>query len=389
MGAVLAFAAAVALMSGVAQGQEAVAETGIVKHRDRSLRRDAFSRNIPVPVRVPSEFGKLSAVLLSANELVHFHPQLFAELVEAISERAPVVAIVAGPEQALNGREALETAGVPRSKVHFLTYPLDSMWIRDFGPVFMRRSDGSAFVIDTYYRARDEVGDRALDDQFPLILAQALDLSTAYVPIALEGGNFIHNGQGLSISTLTLVERNRYRNIGGGEFSRLMSAYFALKTFVLVPALPGEPTGHVDMFMSFAGPRTLIVAQADPSEDPETAVVLDRAAELALEQTVDGRPVEVLRIPLPPRLGHYWRSYTNVFYVNGLLLVPSYSDVDPALESVVFDTYRQALPGWEVRAIPADDLVKVGGFLHCLTLGLPHFVDPTPIMELAEVDSED
>lgn len=352
--------------------------------KEKPAKRDTFSRSLPLPIRIPGEFGKLSAVLLSANELVHFHPELFATLVSRISDRAPVVAIVAGPEQILNGREALEDAGVDRNRVHFLVHQLDSMWIRDFGPIFIRRSDGSGSIVDTYYSARDEVGSRPLDDQFPIVLANALELQCSYLPIALEGGNLVHNGKGLGISTLKLVDRNRFRNLGGEEFSGLMNSYFSLKMLTLVPSLPGEPTGHSDMFMTFLDSRNLVVAEALPEESEEVRSSIERAVELVAEQNVEGRPVLVHRIPLPPRKEGLWRSYTNVFYVNGLMLVPSYSDVDPSLEEEVMRTYRRLLPKWEVVPIPADDLIATGGFLHCLTLGIPHFIDPSSLLEFTE-----
>lgn len=347
-------------------------------------RRDEFNRVLPVPVRVTGEYRKLSAVLLSANELVHFHPELFADLVSVISDKVPVIAIVAGPEQVLNAREALEAKDVSRDRVHFLVHQLDSMWIRDFGPLFVRRSDGSALLVDTYYKARDGSENRTADDQFPLILASALDLPSAYVPIALEGGNFVHNGVGFGVSSFKLVERNEFRNFGGNEFSLLFNQYFGLKSLTFVPSLPGEPTGHVDMFMSFLGPRVAVVAEADDSYPPEVRASLERTVELVSELSIDGLPIEIHRIPLPPKLEGFWRSYTNVFYVNGLLLVPSYSDVDPELQEKVATTYRSLLPEWEVKMIPANDLVEVGGFLHCLTLGIPHYVDPSRLLEYAE-----
>lgn len=351
---------------------------------DSKRHGDEFNRALPIPVRVTGEYRKLSAVLLSANELVHFHPQLFAELVSIISEKVPVIAIVAGPEQVLNAREALEERGVSRERVHFLIYQLDSMWIRDFGPLFIRRSDGSALLLDTYYRARDGNEHRTADDQFPFILANALNLPCAYVPIALEGGNFVHNGVGFGVSSYKLVERNEFRNFGGNEFSLLFSQYFALKSMTFVPSLPGEPTGHVDMFMTFLGPRIAVVAEADESYPPEVRASLERTVELLGELLVDGLPIEIRRLPLPPRLDGFWRSYTNVFYVNGLLLVPGYSDVDPELQEQVIATYQSLLPDWEIKMIPANDLVEIGGFLHCLTLGIPHYIDPSRLLEYAE-----
>ena len=50
----------------------------------------------------------------------------------------------------------------------------------------------------------------------------------------------------------------------------------------------------------------------------------------------------VKRIPMPPKWGDDWRSYTNVIFANGTLLMPSFSDVDPALEQKVMEIYQSS-----------------------------------------------
>jgi len=91
--------------------------------------------------------------------------------------------------------------------------------------------------------------------------------------------------------------------------------------------------------------------------------------------------MNVHRIPMPPKWGQSWRSYTNIIMANGLLLMPCFSDVDPALENRAEQVYRSLLPGWEVKRIPSDSLVKEEGQLHCISYNIPRHVDIGSLLE--------
>ena len=78
---------------------------------------------------------------------------------------------------------------------------------------------------------------------------------------------------------------------------------------------------------------------------------------------------------MPPKWGDDWRSYTNVIFANGTLLMPSFSDVDPAVEQKVMEIYQSSLPeGWEVKKVNCDQLVNLHGQLHCISYNLPGFL---------------
>jgi len=54
--------------------------------------------------------------------------------------------------------------------------------------------------------------------------------------------------------------------------------------------------------------------------------------------------IEVKRIPMPPKWGNDWHSYTNIIMANGVLLMPSFSDVDFVLEDQAVEVNRFLLP---------------------------------------------
>jgi hypothetical protein len=79
---------------------------------------------------------------------------------------------------------------------------------------------------------------------------------------------------------------------------------------------------------------------------------------------------------MPAPEGGLWRSFTNVLYFNGVLMMPTYAGVDPELQRTAAETYRRLLPNWEIEGIDCTKLIHLGGAVHCVTLNLPDLKRP-------------
>ncbi len=82
-------------------------------------------------------------------------------------------------------------------------------------------------------------------------------------------------------------------------------------------------------------------------------------------------PLKVVRIPMPPRSDDHWRTYTNVFFANGLILAPAYGDLDPAGQRNAHAILQRHMPGWRVVGIEVSGLIANGGALHCISMNAP------------------
>ncbi len=49
--------------------------------------------------------------------------------------------------------------------------------------------------------------------------------------------------------------------------------------------------------------------------------------------------MQVVRIPMPSHKDGNWRTYTNVIYANGVVLVPQYPDADAELDRVALTSF--------------------------------------------------
>ena len=329
----------------------------------------------PRTLGLAGEFEYQSALILGCNELVTYQPRVFQAVAAALYQKIPVVALVSSKEQLATAQRLLEEAHLPRKAVHFLVMPLNTMWVRDYGPLFVRHSNGSVMVVDAEYtRVDDIIGERPEDDRAPQALAELFGLPMIHAPMRAEGGNLLSNGDGLIVSTSQLIARNTPRGASVEDIGRMFGEYLAARQWTFLRPLDGEPTGHADMFVTFVATNAVVVAQIDKSQDPVNADILDEAAQILSRHMTSRGPMRVYRIPMPPRVGEHLRTYTNVIFANGTLLVPSYAGVDPKIEQQALNLYRRLLPGWEVIPIPCDSLVVKRGLLHCISVNVPQFV---------------
>jgi agmatine/peptidylarginine deiminase len=119
---------------------------------------------------------------------------------------------------------------------------------------------------------------------------------------------------------------------------------------------------------------TLVLGQADPQENGDYAERLDKIAEHLTGLQTGAGPLKIVRIPMPSSHDTHSRSYTNVVFANGTLVVPLYPETDADRDRIALATYRQLLPAWDIVGIDVSRFSHLNGALHCLTCNIPAVV---------------
>jgi agmatine deiminase len=312
----------------------------------------------PIPgdvYAVPGEFEAAQALILAfADDALELLPR-YVELIEAGQREARVVVLYNSDAALAELQLGLSRAGVELLDVTFEHVPLDSAWIRDYGPVFALTKRGDFRIIDTRY-----YGARMSDDVVPTTLGEAWGFAVSRPPLITEGGNLLSDGLGLCVVSDEVLARNNVWEIS--ELEDVYASYFGCGRVTVVPALAGEGTGHVDMLATITGPAEAIVGAYRDGDDLENAERLDEAAALML-----GAGFRVRRIPMPTNQDGRFRSYTNALALNGVVFVPVYSD-DRRHEAEALRVFADAYPGRRIVPIDATDLIQWSGAVHCITL---------------------
>lgn len=317
----------------------------------------------------PAEFEPQEALLLGGTQLAGSFPGLLAEIVAAAAPSAPVVVLVNTREEDFLVRRILTRAAVPADRWSTVQLPIRSLWVRDFGPYVVRRGQQPE-VVGFHYRERR--GNR-VDNTVPAALAERWKTPYVESPLLLEGGDLIGNGQGVCLSTDRLIKRNiHYLQMDDQEMGGILRDRLGFRRWDAFPQLVGEPTGRLDMFLTLVAADHAVVGSYDAADDSVNAALLDDTARrLGSIEAGSGVNFRVTRIEQPPHQDGVWRTYTNVVYANGTLLVPQYSDCCPDLDERALKLYRGVLPGWRVVGVDVSQLIVLNGALRCITMNVP------------------
>jgi len=274
-------------------------------------------------------------------------------------------------------RAYLLSQGVGYQHVHLLPGLAENNRIRDYGPVTGYGDFGNGqlqrFFLDPGY---SQYG-CPMADSIPAQLAGSWGWQTAGFPLEIEGGNILLDGYKRGFCSKRVMEQNP--GLTQTEIWWLLMETFGLEDWVFIDPL--EQSGgwfweHIDGFMKFIDYETLLVSKY-PDTLPDYPVIEQTVQQLQALTSIFEKSYKVIRIPAPPRADGTFavtqdeemRSYTNSVIVNGTVLVPSYNL--PEYDSAAINTYRQVMPGCDIRMVDARALSQAGSSLHTITREVP------------------
>jgi agmatine deiminase len=253
---------------------------------------------------------------------------------------------------------------------------IDDSWTRDTGPTFLTdANDGAAGVAWAFNGWGNRWSPHANDERMAGAILGSLKMHAYRGPMVLEGGAIAVDGTGTLIATeQCLLNPNRNPTLDRREIEENLALYLGARRIVwLGEGLVGDETdGHVDNLVCFCGSGTVLAATTDDPAEANYAVLRDNLARLKAARGAFGRPLEVIELPHPaPRDWNGKRaplSYANLYVANGAVILPGFDD---PMDGRAADIVQRAFPGREVVQIDAQDLLKGGGGIHCITCPQP------------------
>jgi len=341
--------------------------------------------------RWPAEWEPHSATWLGWP---HHHPDwpgkfepirwVYAEIVRAL-HRYERVEILCHSEDVRNeATAALRSHGVRLDRCRLHLVPSDRVWLRDSGPTFVWRDDGSVEAICWRFNAWAKYDNHLADALIAPAVARLAGIPAAEAGrpddggrLVLEGGAIETNGDGVLLTTeecllSSIQERNPGLDRAGYE--RAFREYLGIHTTIwLGEGCVGDDThGHVDDIARFVARNTVVLAfEADPAdENHERSVDNRKRLEHAARQVEGG--LQIIDLPFPRAVvmdgERLPASYANFYIANGVVVVPTFNDPN---DRIALNILAECFPDRAVVGIHAVDLVWGLGTLHCLTQQQP------------------
>ena len=310
---------------------------------------------------------------------------VYGEMVRKIAPGEIVRLLVASPTQENRARRVLSAAGVQLKQVEFLRWPTNRGWMRDSGPIFVRRNGRKPETAITHFHfnAWAKYPDWQLDRRHPERAARLLgkklfNAEAEGKDFVLEGGGIEVNGRGTLLTTeeCYLDPKVQVRNPGLGrkQFEQALHQHLGVTNVLWLRAGPvGDDThGHIDDICRFVNPTTVVLIKETNPKDINYRPLAQNWECIQDFRTEDGSKLEVVPLPMPAPLFHGGdrlpASYANFYISNAAVIVPTFNDPN---DRIALGILAEVFKGRPVVGIHAVDLVLGFGTLHCLTQQQP------------------
>jgi agmatine deiminase len=300
-------------------------------------------------------------------------PWVYGEIIRHLTTGERVRLLVNSEGHKAQATRFLKKVGVHLGQVHFLRFPTNRGWTRDFGPIFVRQSDGLA-IARFHFNAWAKYDDWKKDDLVPVRAAKQFKRPLIDGKIVLEGGSIDVNGRGTLLTTeeCLLDPKIQTRNPGmsRGELERVFRETLGItNTLWLGHGIAGDDThGHVDDLCRFVNAKTVVLCREEDPKDVNYKALAENRERLQGMRLENGTAIDVIDLPMPAPLSFEGvrlpASYANFYISNAAVLVPTFNDPH---DRIALGILAECFPDRAVVGIHAVDLVWGLGTLHCLT----------------------
>jgi agmatine deiminase len=308
-----------------------------------------------------------------------------------------------------NIRRKLEGRKVNTKNIDLIAFKLekDNIWIRDYGPIFMRDMDQNTKIFSFAYPHEMQMDYTEFAEQYALRHRLPFARSNMFSAgggrefngkgtIILVEGHELHINPDLSIEEIENEYREKFNQTNVIWLKRGIPQDDLFDNGPVLDNIYGNGVNwHIDEFCRFADPKTILLAKVDSADlarDSFYKVIDERLEEsyctLKHSKDQDGNPFEIIRVPQAPVIFTEANlkgneifytpvtSYLNYVLTNNFVVIPAYYRLgDPEYikekDKEAKKVFQSVFKDRKVVMINAIDLNYNGGGLHCITSHKP------------------
>lgn len=342
------------------------------------------------PRRLPAEWESHHSILLSFPYNGKDWPGKFdaakwalVDFIKKVTRFETILLLVRDANHLITVQNLFDRHHVNVSNIQFIFQDTNRSWMRDSGPIIVKRNDGTSEALKFKFNGwakyanfkKDQIVSNAVADFLKIPLTEVFHQSRLVV---LEGGAIDVNGRGTLLTTeeclLDSKIQVRNKHFSKEDYEAVFKEYLGVSNVIwLKNGIVGDDThGHVDDICRFINPTTVVTCVEPDTNDPNHQILKENLRILKSARLENGSPLNVIEIPMPKPV--YFEdmrlpaSYANFLITNGAVLFPTFNDENDKRTYLIFQTI---FPGREIIGIHALDLVWGLGTLHCLSHEIP------------------
>jgi len=260
------------------------------------------------------------------------------------------------------------------NKVKLFVQPVDDLWMRDTGPVFVKNTAGELAGVDFNFNGWGGKQAHSRDAEVAEFVCEEAGVPRLSTQLVLEGGGIEVDGQGTAIITESCVlNRNRNPGLSKAACETELKRLLGLQKIIWLPGIAGKDItdGHTDFYARFATPGVVIAGLDEDPSSYDYVVTQEHLRILRQASDARGRRLKVVVLKGPEHVRpalespEFAAGYINFYVCNGAVIAPQFGDerADANCRSAL----REHFHGREVVQLNVDAIAAGGGGIHCTT----------------------
>ncbi|WP_228016006.1 agmatine deiminase family protein [Leptolyngbya ectocarpi] len=267
------------------------------------------------------------------------------------------------------------------SLVELVASPLDDLWIRDTGPLFVLSEQGTKAGIDFNFNGWGQKQVFQQDAAVAEFVAKQAAVEVINTSLVLEGGCIEVDGHGTAIITESCVlNDNRNPGVSKAQFEERLMPLLGLEKIIWLPGIKGYDItdGHTDFYARFAKPGVVLAGYEPNPEYFDHEVTKQHLEILNTATDAQGESLEVIVLEAPSAIRDIYETedfaagYIGFYVCNGAIIMQEFGD--ERADQAAQQSLRQAFPDRDIVAINIDGIAAGGGSIHCATQQEPLIV---------------
>lgn len=291
---------------------------------------------------------------------------------------AQTIASVEPVHMLVNEQDYELAARLCGSRVQLIVQPIDDLWMRDTGPVFVKGAGEALAGVNFNFNGWGQKQDCEDDAQVARFVAGRAGVPSLKSSLVLEGGGIEVDGRGTAIITESCVlNANRNPGLSKEACEKELRRVLGIEKVIWLPGIAGQDItdGHTDFYARFCAPGVVVAGFESDSSSPEYAVTRRHLEILRKATDARGLALKVVTMPGPKHVRPEYENkdfaagYINFYVCNGAVLCPEFGDAQSDRNTKAI--LREQFPNRDIVQLNIDAIAAGGGGIHCTTQQQP------------------
>ncbi len=252
----------------------------------------------------------------------------------------------------------------------FVEYKTDDTWARDISALCVENR-GKVELLNFTFNAWGDKFEASKDNAMNINISKHYSKKMKTIDFILEGGGVESNGVDTILTTSAcLLNKNRNPELNSIDITQKLNELFGSTEVLYLKHgyLAGDDTdSHIDTLARFIDRDKIIYVKCEDKKDEHFKEL--QLMERELQMIALKNNYSLIALPMCDAL--YYKgerlpaTYANFLFVNGAILVPTYS---VAQDKEALKIFRDTFKDREIVGVNCSTLIKQHGSLHCVTM---------------------